>query len=186
MPNSNDPCANCKYTYAAHFITISGGNKEYFCVVKSFISGKLIASHTKQFSPVVSPVAKTIPPIQNNFNYTNMCATCGKMWSAHYINSTPNLSCAPNGNQYFVLAAQTKPSITQPGDMFGNPCADDLYARDDIFTRKRIDKAIDTAKAMASDKPIDEEERLIKVLTGVRVGECACKMPRHQCSYHKD
>jgi hypothetical protein len=132
-------CANCGYKWIDHF-----GDA---CVEKfTNPSGKISRTQSliSKYSPIVSPVATTIPPTQ--FNYTNMCATCGKAWGSHYLNSTPSLSCAPNGNQYFVLAAQTKPSNTQPGDMFGNPCAE-------IDLDTRVGKAIDTAKAMRDNQP---------------------------------
>jgi hypothetical protein len=154
MPNPFDPCANCNNVWGRHFTlrnTSNGVGGEWACPHFDPLANRMVPSTTSKFSAIVSPAAKTIPPAQ--FNYADKCGNCGATWSTHYINSTPNLSCAPNGNQYFVLAAQTKPSNTQPGDMFGNPCADDFYARDDISTRKRIAKAIDTAKAMNDNQP---------------------------------
>ena len=35
------------------------------------------------------------------------------------------------------------------------------------------------------DKEDPEELRLRSVLLGVRYGECPCKIPRHQCKYHR-
>ena len=41
------------------------------------------------------------------------------------------------------------------------------------------------SKVAAIKVPVDEETRLRNILTGVQPGECPCKIPRSQCSFHK-